>query len=138
MTNVALHRDANRTFRVHGPCRTLVFAIVLSSYALAGRADIVVEAQACAAPVIAFNVGGLSEIVTHKKTGYLAKPFSVKDLANGISWVLKNNHIKKLNNQSKLQVIKNFSNEKISKSYLKVYKKSIINYRLNKNTLVVK
>ncbi|GEM_PF-2707034 len=46
MTNVALHRDANRTFRVHGPCRTLVFAIVLSSYALAGRADIVVEAQA--------------------------------------------------------------------------------------------
>ncbi len=29
------------------------------------------EAQACGTPVIAFNAGGVREIVTHKKTGYL-------------------------------------------------------------------
>ena len=31
------------------------------------------ESQACGTPVIAFNIGGLTDIVDHLKTGYLAK-----------------------------------------------------------------
>ena len=46
------------------------------------------EAQACGTPVVAFNTGGLRDIVEHKVTGYLAKPFSVQDLAHGIKWTL--------------------------------------------------
>jgi glycosyltransferase involved in cell wall biosynthesis len=46
------------------------------------------EAHACATPVVAFNTGGLADIVAHRQTGYLAKPFDVADLAAGIEWVI--------------------------------------------------
>jgi len=46
------------------------------------------EAQACGCPVAAFDVGGLSDIVEHQGTGYLARPFDDADLAHGIRWML--------------------------------------------------
>lgn len=46
------------------------------------------EAHACGTPVVAFDTGGLADIVAHRQTGYLAKPFDVEDLATGIEWVL--------------------------------------------------
>jgi glycosyltransferase involved in cell wall biosynthesis len=46
------------------------------------------EAHACGTPVVAFNTGGLADIVAHRETGYLAEPFDVQDLAAGIEWVL--------------------------------------------------
>lgn len=45
------------------------------------------ESLACGTPVVAFNCTGLSDIVTHKKDGYLARPYDVADLAAGIRWV---------------------------------------------------
>jgi glycosyltransferase involved in cell wall biosynthesis len=47
------------------------------------------EAHACGTPVVAFNTGGLADIVAHRETGYLARPFDVQDLAAGIEWVLE-------------------------------------------------
>ncbi|NQW46362.1 MAG: glycosyltransferase, partial [Planctomycetes bacterium] len=47
------------------------------------------ESHACGTPVVAFDTGGLADIVEHRKTGYLAKPFDVLDLAAGIEWVLQ-------------------------------------------------
>jgi glycosyltransferase involved in cell wall biosynthesis len=46
------------------------------------------EAHACGTPVVAFHTGGLADIVAHRQTGYLAKPFDAQDLATGIEWVL--------------------------------------------------
>jgi glycosyltransferase involved in cell wall biosynthesis len=47
------------------------------------------EAHACGTPVVAFDNTGLADIVDHRNTGYLAKPFEVQDLADGIAWVLE-------------------------------------------------
>ena len=48
-----------------------------------------VEAQACGVPVVAFDVGGLADIVIHKVTGYLATPYDTDDFARGITMLLK-------------------------------------------------
>ena len=48
------------------------------------------ESTFCGIPVTAFNVGGISDIVEHKVTGYLAKPYDCKDLAEGISYCVLN------------------------------------------------
>jgi glycosyltransferase involved in cell wall biosynthesis len=48
----------------------------------------VAEASACGRPTVAFRVGGLPELIEHRRTGYLAEPFEVMDLARGIAWVL--------------------------------------------------
>ena len=47
------------------------------------------EAHACATPVVAFNIGGLSDIVDDRLTGALAEPFETSSLASEIRWVLE-------------------------------------------------
>jgi len=50
----------------------------------------VIEALACGIPCVGFNSGGISDMIKHKKNGYLAARLDIGDLANGIKWVLKN------------------------------------------------
>ncbi len=47
------------------------------------------EAQSCGTPVVAFDCGGLPDVVQHQQTGYLANPYDVADLAHGMAWVLE-------------------------------------------------
>lgn len=48
----------------------------------------IMESLSCGTPVVGFDIGGNSDMIEHKHTGYLAKPFDTTDLANGIEWVL--------------------------------------------------
>ena len=50
--------------------------------------NVVLESMLCGTPVVAFNVGGMPEIIEHKKNGYLAKYQSSDDLAAGVQWIL--------------------------------------------------
>lgn len=52
----------------------------------------VVEALACGTPCVAFEIGGMPEMISHQKNGYLAQPFDAGDLARGIGWVLEDAH----------------------------------------------
>jgi len=47
------------------------------------------EAHACGTPVVAFNTGGLPDIVADRVTGALAEPFEPASLAAAIRWVLE-------------------------------------------------
>ncbi len=47
------------------------------------------EAHACGTPVVAFNTGGLPDIVENRVTGALAEPFEPAALAASIRWVLE-------------------------------------------------
>jgi len=82
-----------------------------------------VEAQACGTPVVSFDTGGLSNIVEHQKTGYLAKAFNTRDLANGITWVIEQNGSNKLGNNARERAVEKFSEKKISEDYVSIYKK---------------
>lgn len=52
------------------------------------------EAHACGTPVVAFNTGGLPDIVDDRVTGALADPFEPASLAASISWVFE--HLQRL------------------------------------------
>lgn len=92
--------------------------------------NIGLEAQACALPIVAFDVGGLSDIIDHKITGYLAKPFEIENFAKGIVWVLQNNKNNQLSKQSELKAASQFSSDKIASKYLDIYKKVLNNQSL--------
>ncbi|MDF7807628.1 glycosyltransferase [Pontiellaceae bacterium B12219] len=47
-----------------------------------------VEANACGLPIVAFNIGGIPDIVDHKQSGYLAEPFDTDDYCHGLEWIL--------------------------------------------------
>jgi glycosyltransferase involved in cell wall biosynthesis len=46
------------------------------------------ESLCCGTPVIAFDVGGLSDMVKHQVNGYLAAPFSTEEFSAGMDWAL--------------------------------------------------
>jgi len=80
------------------------------------------EAQACGTPVVAFDSGGLTDIVKHLQTGYLAKPFDPAGLAEGIIWVLsdKVRHAS-LSVASRQQALSRFSYSVVAEQYRKIY-----------------
>ena len=70
------------------------------------------------ATVVAFDVGGTSDIVKHKINGYLAKPYEIDDMVCGIEFCSEN-QIELSKNCPDIR--KKFDNEKIMEEYLKVY-----------------
>lgn len=83
------------------------------------------EASACAIPCVGFEVGGIPEIVEHKKSGYIAKQFDVNDLSEGICWCLENNSENALGIKAREKAVNEYSFEKIGEKYLNLYKSLI-------------
>lgn len=79
------------------------------------------EANACGTPVVCFDRTGTSDIIEHKKTGYIAKFLNEKDFATGIEWVLKNSSKTNFVVNSRKRVENLFSEEVILKKFLNVY-----------------
>lgn len=80
-----------------------------------------IEAMACGKPVVAFNIGGLPDLIVHKQNGYLADPIDVKDLAEGMRWVLNHSNDANLGNNARQAVLKRFDEKDISKKYEALY-----------------
>jgi glycosyltransferase involved in cell wall biosynthesis len=79
------------------------------------------EAQACGTPVVAFNTGGLADIVEHRITGALATPFEPESLAAEIRWVLEDRQ--RLGQLSANARAKRLSSpERVAQLYTEVYR----------------
>lgn len=81
----------------------------------------IMESLSCGTPVVAFKVGGNSDMIEHKRNGYLASAFSTEDFSLGIQWCLQNNQEGKLSDYAREKVVNNFSIEKVSKQYEDLY-----------------
>jgi glycosyltransferase involved in cell wall biosynthesis len=77
----------------------------------------VAESLATETPVVSFETGGITDIIDHKINGYLARYGDSKDLAEGINWVLNNNHDNTLGKNGRKKVISKFSYEKVATMY---------------------
>lgn len=78
------------------------------------------EAICCGTPVAAFNTGGNADVIEHQYNGYLAKPFDVDDLANGILYILENKA--SLSQNALLKAAKDFDWQTLVKDHVEVYK----------------
>lgn len=63
--------------------------IFLSTSIIESFGKMIAEALACGTPVVCFNTSGPSSIVKHQTTGYLANPYDVTDLVNGVHFISK-------------------------------------------------
>lgn len=94
-------------------------------------ANTVIESLACGTPVVAFDVGGMSDAVRHKTTGYLAQPFSASDLAHGLAWVLADpGRREALSEAGRTLVESEFSLETQARRYIDLYQDVIAQSRL--------
>ena len=86
----------------------------------------VMEALSCGVPSIAFNIGGMPEMIEHLQNGYLAQPFEVEDLAKGIVWVLENHErYQKLSFYARKKVEQQFTQEIQANRYTSLFSELI-------------
>lgn len=88
--------------------------------------NVIMESLACRTPVVCFDIGGNVDMIEHKKTGYLAKPFDTTDLRDGIEWVLNVENYDELCQNARKKVLKEFDSVVIAKQYIELYQ-SILN-----------
>jgi glycosyltransferase involved in cell wall biosynthesis len=82
----------------------------------------VLESLSCGTPVIAYNIGGLPDMIDHLKNGYLARPKSIDDLTNGIRWYFNNIKNKdSFRSSARDKVVKNFNQSVVAEKYKELY-----------------
>lgn len=82
-------------------------------------ANTIMESLSCGTPVVAFNIGGNSDMITHLKNGYLANPFDISDLRKGIDYILNSNG--RLSYNAREIICKKFSKSIMVEEYQKIY-----------------
>jgi glycosyltransferase involved in cell wall biosynthesis len=84
----------------------------------------VMESLACGLPCVAFDVGGIPDMIEHKKNGYLAKARDVHDLSRGIIWVLEDkNRWLSLAREARAKATREYDSSLIAKKYSDLYHK---------------
>ena len=77
--------------------------------------------MSCGTPVVAFNIGGMPDMIDHRTNGYLAKPFDTSDVAEGIAWVLSDNsRMRCLSTNARHKVTGEYDHLKIAERYTKL------------------
>jgi glycosyltransferase involved in cell wall biosynthesis len=79
----------------------------------------IMEAMACGTPCVGFHIGGIPEMIDHKRNGYVAKYQDAEDLTNGIAWCLNNQE--RLGNEALKKAATCYSEEKIAGQYINIY-----------------
>ena len=113
---VGLVRDLDKFYRN-------VDIVAIPSVYPEPMANVVTEAKYHKKAVIIFNIGGMPEIVEHKKTGYICSDVSVDSLAEGIKFYLDNPDIVKVHGENAYKSIDELglTKESYTEKWLKVF-----------------
>ncbi len=91
---------------------------------------VIMEALACGTPVVAFNVGGVPEMVHHLETGYLASYRDSEDLLRGIELLLREDSLLQRMAQNCRQLAnRHYSNQLQVKKYILLFREVIKEFR---------
>jgi glycosyltransferase involved in cell wall biosynthesis len=88
--------------------------------------NMIMEAMSCGTPVVAFNTGGIPDLIDHQVNGYLAEFKSSTDLATGIKDVFDFSNHAKYSTAARYKIQRMFNNEKVAGQYIDLYK-SVLN-----------
>ena len=83
------------------------------------------EAMYCGTPVVCFDNTSISEIVDHKKSGYVVNDFSSDGLKKGIEWLANEVNKNSLINKHAMEKILNYEPKIIASKYIKIYNQLI-------------
>lgn len=81
----------------------------------------IMEAMACGVPCVGFNVGGIPEMIDHKRNGYVAEYKDADDLSEGLRWVLFEADSEVLSREAVHKVTTCYSQTSVAMRYIEVY-----------------
>jgi len=105
-------KDDYSTNLAYNASDVFVMPSLAETFGLVGQ-----EALSCRTPVVGFNIGGIPDIIDHKKNGYLANYRDANDLAKGVIYCIEND--------IKGEMLDKFEPQKIIELHLELYKKLI-------------
>jgi glycosyltransferase involved in cell wall biosynthesis len=79
------------------------------------------ESLSCGTVVVAFNIGGMPDLIEHKYNGFLALPFDTSTLAEGIRWAIDRRNDEKIRNAVRHKALKEFSLKSEIDQYIDLY-----------------
>lgn len=79
------------------------------------------ESMACGVPCVGFEVGGIPEMLDHRRNGYVARFRDAADLAAGIRYVLCEADYSDLRQQCLHKVAHHYSQQSVASRYIEVY-----------------
>jgi len=83
----------------------------------------VLEAMACGLPCVAFDQGGVPDLVDHRVSGYLAQPYDIEDLGQGITWIIEEeDRHKELSRRARYKVKTEFTLDLAARRYVDLYR----------------
>ncbi len=101
-----------------------IFVLTTIDYEALGIVNL--EALACETPVIATNVGGVSEAVRDGENGLIIQPNNAKKLADALQYLLDNEDVRRrFGDMGRKWMSNNFSNEIVVERLLAIYKELI-------------
>ncbi len=93
-----------------------------------GQGIVLLEAQACAKPIVAFNIGGVNEAVRNGETGLLVKLGNTTEFADAVLKVISNKSLQeKMGANGRRFVLENFTWDVCAQKMLKVYYEALGN-----------
>jgi colanic acid/amylovoran biosynthesis glycosyltransferase len=89
-----------------------------------GIANVVVEAMALGCPVISTNCGGMEELITHQKEGWIVPVYDEEAMAAQISEFsqLDSEYIKKIKKEARRKVQRQHNEDKMIEDMMSLYK----------------
>jgi glycosyltransferase involved in cell wall biosynthesis len=78
------------------------------------------ESLACGTPCVAFEIGGIPDIIESGRNGYLASPFDAGSLAEGIETVIENK--KRLSETARTTAENRFDITNTAQEYVQLYR----------------
>lgn len=94
----------------------------------------IMEATACGTPCVAFDIGGMPDMIEHELTGYLARPFEVEDLRAGLRYVLDAPDHRFMRNKARAKAEAEFGLEIAAARYKELYERIIRRRELKRMT----
>jgi glycosyltransferase involved in cell wall biosynthesis len=86
----------------------------------------VMESLACGTPCVAFDIGGMPDMIEHKKNGYLSRPFDVEALAQGLLWVIEDSsRLKELSERARKKAVCEFDLQVQARRYHNLFERII-------------
>jgi len=115
-TYLGVIKDENKMVEIYNAANVVIVPSRSENFS-----NTILESMSCGTPVVSFDIGGNSDLIDHKKNGYLAKSFDALDMANGISWCVENNINNELSINAQTKVKINFSSNFVIKKYIELY-----------------
>lgn len=109
--------DEDTLSKIYSAADTLVSSSLYETFG-----QTLIEAQACGCLPVSFDNSGQTDIIRHKKNGYLAKYQSTDDLAAGIDWCIKTDIRRE---ELRNEVQRRFSESAVANRYIEIYNRLI-------------